>query len=167
MRFAQYVSVGALLLISTTFAADKKTDFSGSWLFNNQKSSGNENQGRRMKPGNLSVTQNGNQFIIGRTVQRESGDTKTLLDTFSIDGKPTNSISTPDREKKTSVSWNKEGTSIIFSTKAVFERQGAKTEISSTEVWTLSEKGAVLSLVNTSTSPRGERKATFVYDKGK
>jgi hypothetical protein len=47
----------------------------------------------------------------------------------------------------------------------VFERDGQQMEITTTEIFTLSQDKKNLSIDYTSKSARGERKNTFVYDK--
>jgi len=54
---------------------------------------------------------------------------------------------------------------LTVTTTSVFERQGQKTEMKNVETWKLDATGKVLTIDSSSTSPRGERKLTLVYDK--
>jgi hypothetical protein len=165
MRLLQLSSVCALFLMSAAFAADKKPDFSGTWLLNNDKSVLGDG-GRRWNAGKLIVAQAPNKLSIKRVVTRDDGQENITTDTFTLDGKECNN-STENRTKKSTVTWSKDSTSLNFSTKSSFERNGETMESTGTEIWKLAEKGAVLSIDFASTSSRGERKGAYIYDKEK
>jgi hypothetical protein len=72
-----------------------------------------------------------------------------------------------DRPKTSTVTWSQDGKSLTIVSKSVFERDGNKIEINSTETWKLSEDGKSLTVDVATKSPRGERKGVFVYNKVK
>jgi len=84
---------------------------------------------------------------------------------MSLDGKPCDTGS-PERPRTSAAVWSADGKFLVVNSTSVFERDGNRMEIKSTESWTLSGEGKVLTIELISTSPRGERKATLVYDKG-
>jgi len=53
----------------------------------------------------------------------------------------------------------------FFLVPMVFDRDGETMEMKSVEQWKLSDGGKILSIDSSSSTPRGERKATMVYDK--
>lgn len=162
MRSMRYVLLGALLCLSVAFAADKKPNFSGTWNINNEKSVVGEG-GHRWNASKLTVAQQGNKLSVERLIQRQDGES-TVKDTFTLDGKECDN-SSDNRRKISHVNWLKDTSGITFTTKSTFERDGNTMETNTVEIWKLTDKASVLSIDNTSTSPRGERKATYVYDK--
>jgi hypothetical protein len=72
-----------------------------------------------------------------------------------------------NRTKKSTANFSADGKLLTISSSAVFERDGNKMEMKSTEIFKLSDDGNALVIDATSTSPRGERKQTLAYDKTK
>ena len=153
-----------LFIIGHVYAGEKGVDFSGVWAFNESKSNlGDDN--RRRGDLKLTVKQEDNSLTVDRVRQNRQGEEVTTNEKYTLDGKECKNMGSRDRETFSVVNWteDKKGLS-IKSTRSV-ERQGETFEIKTDEGWSLSEDGKTLTIDYTSTSPRGERKATFVYDK--
>jgi len=153
----------ALLFIpfgSFTIAQD--TDFSGEWILNESESEMGEGMRRVIKA--IKVTQEGNNLELERTRAGRDGQEMTSTEKLTLDGE-TSENSQGNRSTESSVAWAEDGKSITISSKSTFNRQGETFEMTSTEIWTLDKKGKVLTIEYTGTTPRGERKATLVYDK--
>ena len=165
MRIVTMVIIFTFLLISfVTFAEDEKANFSGEWSLNEEKSELGE--GRRLRAASkLTITQEGNNLSIERLSTRRSGEEFKTEEKLTLDGKECKNIVFRDRERKSIANWSKDGKSLNISSSIVFERNGEEFEISSVEIWKLLEDGKTLSIEYTSKSSRGERKATYFYDK--
>jgi len=147
-------------------AQTSKTSFSGAWVFNAEKSvMGEPSQGggQRMGVANLAVTQDANLLSVERTRTGQDGQPVTTTSKYTLDGKE--SINTSQRgDSKSVASWSADGKSLTIVTKRTFERDGQTMEMTSTEVWNLTNT-TTLSIAATMNTPGGERKTTAVYDK--
>lgn len=145
-----------------------KTNFSGSWTLNADKSTfgpgpgGQAPQGQGQRGGfgggNFVAKQEGNLLTVDRTRGEQ-----TVTSKYTLDGKE--SVNSTGRgESKSTASWAADGKTLKIVTTRSFSRDGQTTEMKTTEEWTLTSP-AVLTIVSTSSTPNGERKSTMVYDK--
>ena len=150
-----------------------KTNFSGTWALNAEKSTFGQGQGQppQGQPpqgqgqrggfggGNFIAKQEANLL----TVERTRGD-QTVTSKYTLDGKE--SVNTTGRgESKSVATWSADGKALTIVTTSSFERDGQTTQMKSTAVWALTGP-STLSIVTTSTGREGqERKTTMVYDK--
>jgi hypothetical protein len=160
------VTVLFLLTAFTAFAGEGKVDFSGTWNFNEEKSEMGEG-GRFMRATKLVISQKDNDMTLERHVTRRDGETSTMTDKLTLDGKECENPAFGENTKKSVVTWSEDGKNLTINTTMEFWREGDKTEITSVEIYKLSEDGNTLTIDYSGTSPRGERKATYVYDKEK
>ena len=141
-----------------------KANFAGKWAFNAQKSNLGESQGGRMMGGgNFTATQEANLLTVERTRTNQDGESVTTTSKYTLDGKE--SVNSTGRgESKSIATWSPDGKTLTIATTRSFERDGQTMEFKSTEVWSLTSPNT-LQIVNTMTTPNGERKTTMVYDK--
>jgi hypothetical protein len=160
-----------LMLPYSTNAQSSKANFSGTWAFNAEKSNmgqppqGGGGGGRMggFGGGNFVAKQEANLLTVDRTRTAQDGQTMTVTSKYTLDGKE--SVNTTGRgESKSVATWSADGKSLTIVTKSSFERDGQTTEMTSTEVWSLTSP-ATLQVVRTMNTPNGERKTTLVYDK--
>lgn len=156
------VLVCSLLLIPTNSSAQGKTDFSGEWALNESKS--NLGEGRFFSALKIAVKQGAESITIERTRQGRDGQEMVRSVTLTMDGKE-NLDESEFGSSTSTANWSEDGSSLIIGTKREFERQGQVSEMKSKEIWTLTEDGKALTIELTSSSPRGDRAATSVYDK--
>lgn len=152
------------LVFSLTLNA-QKTNFSGTWSFNESKSQMGE--GRfRMAPSKMTISQDNTVLTIESTRTRQSGETMTINEAYTLDGQECDN-SNPDqgRTKKSTVTFSADGKVMTITSKTTMERNGNKMEMQSVENYKLSDDGKTLTIETSSTSPRGEFKTTPVYDK--
>ena len=155
----------ALLISLLAWAGAGKVDFSGTWSMNAEKSATGENAPRRIAA-RMTVAQKGDTLSIERIIKRDTGEESSATEKLTMDGKEC--VSTVmDRPRTSIATWSQDGKSLTIASKSVFERDGNKIEISSTETWKLSEDGKSLTVDVATKSPRGERKGVFVYNKVK
>jgi dipeptidyl aminopeptidase/acylaminoacyl peptidase len=155
----------ALTIPALSNAQTGKTNFSGKWTVNNDKSKLPEGPGgsMRMGGGEMVVTQSGNNLTVERTRTGRNGQEMTTTDKYSLDGKET--VNTTQRgESKSVAKWSDDGKSITITTNMTFNMNGQSREIKSTEVWTL-VNSSTLSIKSTRNGRNGDITMTLVYDK--
>lgn len=160
------MAVVTLFLFSavSVFGQDKKTDYSGAWKLNESKSQIGEGRGR-MAALRLKITQDATMLSNDKTSVRQSGEEITTTEKVTFDGKETDN-SMNNRKRKSTASWSADGKELTINSTTIFERDGNTMEIKATEVYKLGAD-ETLTIEVTSSSPRGEFKATLVYDKVK
>lgn len=152
----------SLLMIPTYSFASTNSDFTGQWKFNESESTMGE--GRFFAAEEMMVKQEGNTITIDRTLTGRDGQKRTTSETITLDGKE----NVVEREYGTSTytaTWSDDKNSLTIETEMEFSRQGETFTMSRKEVWSLEEGGKVLNIQFTSSSQRGTRSATLVYDK--
>ena len=150
------------MISSATIA--QKVNFTGTWLFSEEKSELGEGRFRRAAT-KLTIKQEGNDMSIERVSQNRDGEEITTIEKYTLDGKECENPAF-NTTRKSTVTWSEDGNSLTISSTMVFEREGQEMEMKSSEVLTLTDEGKSLSITSTSMSPRGEMKTTYVYDKG-
>jgi hypothetical protein len=165
-KILSFAVVVAFLMPAMTNAQAGKTNFAGSWAFNQSKSDlGQSAQGggQRMGGGNISVKQEANLLTVERTRTGQDGTTTTITDKYTLDGKE--SVNTnPRGESKSIVTWAADGKSLTIVTTRTMNMNGETREMKSTAVWTLTD-AKTLTVNSTSTTPNGDRVTKMVYDK--
>lgn len=160
-----FMLIISLIISGLILAGDKPVNFSGDWSLNQEKSQFGEGRGRRAAT-KMSVTQKGNELTIKRTSQGRNGEERITEEKLTLDGKECKN--TIRNSAVTSVArWSPDGETLTITSKMIFEREGNEFEINTTENWSLKENGKVLAIDFTSTSPRGKRKGTYLYDRTK
>jgi hypothetical protein len=143
-----------------------KTNFSGNWTMNADKSTmpdGGQGGGPRMGGGNLVVTQAANALTVERTRTGRDGQPMTTSMKYTLDGKECVNTS-PRGESKSIAKWSADGKSLTISTNMKMDFNGEAREMKSSEVWTLTDP-KTLSVTSTRTGQNGDVKMTIVYDK--
>ena len=165
IRIFQMLTVAvifSLLLIPATSFAGEKTDFTGEWTLNEDRSDLGE--GRAFAAFKLAVKQDGNSITIERTRTGRDGEERSSSETLTLDGKE--NINEGERGTSNSVlTWSEDGSTLTIKSKREFNRQGETFEMNSTEVWTLAEDGKILKIQSEMSSSRGERSVTLIYEK--
>jgi hypothetical protein len=156
------VTVTLFLLPLTINGQGSKTNFSGTWAFNEAKS--NLGEGATFRGASkLTITQTGNDLSVARDRTNQNGELVTTTDKYTLDGKEC--VNTSGRgPSKSIVTWSADGKSLNFAVTRTFDREGQTTEVKSSEVWSLTD-ASTLSLQNTMNFQGEERKTTYVYDK--
>ncbi|MBL7113899.1 MAG: hypothetical protein ISS19_18315 [Bacteroidales bacterium] len=150
------------LIFFGSFIMAQDTDFSGEWILNESESEMGEGMFRMTKA--IKVVQSGNDLELARTRTGRNGEERTSTENLTLDGEPAVTKS-ENRSTESAVAWSEDGKSITISSTSTFDRQGETFEMTSTEVWSLDKKGKILTINYSGSTPRGERKATLVYDK--
>jgi hypothetical protein len=150
------------LLVSVLTFAQGTPNFSGTWAYNESKSNLGEG-GFRMISQTLTITQTDKSFSIERSFTGQDGTERKSTETYTLDGKESvNPVF--NTSKKSIANWSDDKKSLTVSSVMVFEMNGEKNEFKTVEIYKL-DTDKTLSINSQSTSSRGERKATLVYDK--
>lgn len=137
-------------------AQNGKADFSGTWVFNAEKSALPQgSNAQRMGGGKFTVSQDANLLTQTRTGQNGT----SRVTKYTLDGKESVST-TGGGESKSTAKWSADGKALTIVTKALVNGN----ERNSTAVWTLTDANT-LSVLITRQNPNGEIKTTMVYDK--
>jgi Tol biopolymer transport system component len=158
------LSVTLVLIVALplfTNAQAGKTNFTGNWAINEEKS--NLGDGPRMGGGDFTAKQDGNLLTVERTFTNRDGQTMTSIMKYTLDGKE--SLNTSQRgDSKSVASWTADGKTLTISTSRTFNMNGETRNMQSVEVWTMTDPKTI-SIQSTMTTQNGERKLTMVYDK--
>ena len=154
--------VSFFLVPMNSYAQSGKVNFSGEWSFNESKS--NMGEGRFQTSLKLTIKQEGNNLTIERLQTGRDGQEMKLTQKLTLDGKESENT-TRRGTRKSAVTWSDDGKSLTIKSKMVFDRGGEIMEMKSIEQWKMTDGGKILSIESSSSTPRGERKATMVYDK--
>jgi len=152
----------SFLLIPTSSFAKEDVNFSGKWTLNESKSDLGE--GRFFSASKMAITQEKKSITIERTRTGRDGEERTSSETITLDGKE-NVTETENRKTTSIATWSDDKTSLIIKSTIEFSRQGETMEMNRTEVLSLVEDGKVLKIQSDSSSERGDRSVTLVYDK--
>jgi mannan endo-1,4-beta-mannosidase len=143
--------------------ANMPVNFSGKWIFNEEKSILN-NVGASSLPYKIEIVQNENEIIIKRTVLLEYADDKTTEEKLTLDGKENKSAFMSSLQ--TTTAQFKQGKDTLFiQSKVTMQRGDQRVEMMTNENWILQEKGTILSIQQYSSSSRGKRDITMAFDR--
>jgi len=169
MRFLTVISLVTLFLMSFVInTTAQKTNFSGTWAFNESKSTLGQ-PGQRAFPRfgarQLAVKQEGNILTVDRLSVGRNGEERTNTDKYTLDGKESVNTQARGGSSKSVATWSADGKSLTIVTTRTFERDGQSREMKTTEIWKLSD-AKTLSIESTMPSREGgSNKITRVYDK--
>jgi hypothetical protein len=149
----------SLLITSLSFG---QANFSGSWAFNESKSNLGEGQFRMYSP-TLVIVQDANTFTVERSFKNQNGDEMKTTEKYTLDGKESvNPVF--NTSKKSVATWSADKNVLTVSSSMVFEFNGESNEIKTVENYKLTD-GKLMTIDTKSTSSRGERVTSLVYDK--
>jgi hypothetical protein len=155
----------ALLFLSgatETFAQTRSVNFSGTWAFNESKSTQAE---FRFAPSLMVVTQEGNNLSIESTRRNQNGEDVKSTSKFTLDGKEcSNAAGFGNSTRKSLVTWSADGKTLNFAHTMKFERDGETQEFKSSESWKINADNT-LAVETTMNFQGNENKTTNVYDK--
>ncbi|KAA5539988.1 hypothetical protein [Adhaeribacter rhizoryzae] len=168
-NFQQYAGLcltTLLLCFILTSARFARTNFSGEWTLKKEKSKLIPAPGQmRMVFDQLKVMQNGNELIISRTSQAPDGQELTMEEKITLDGKESvNNFFDGAVTKKSTNKWSANEKELSISSTSTFNRDGKVVTIKSTEIWENAGSGE-LTIKYTSSTPKGEVKDIYVYNK--
>jgi hypothetical protein len=164
MRSTLMITIVLSFCSVTLFAQEGNVNFSGNWNLDEKKSELGEARMRFASPV-LKIKQTGNNLSVERTVGNPRGNgPATTSEKYTLDGR-TNVNRGGRIPVESAVNWTENGTTLTFVSSRSSERQGQTFEMKTTEVWSLTDGGKILTIDMTVTTPQGQMKRTLVYDK--
>lgn len=161
MRTNRSILLVAFALFSTM--AFGQVNFSGSWALNESKSNFGDSRFRMASP-KLAITQDASTFTIERTFVTQDGEERKMTEKYTLDGKESlNPMFNSQKKSVATISADKKVLNV--SSSMTLEFNGETNELKTIENYSLSDDGKTMTIETQSTSSRGERKYTAVYDK--
>ena len=99
-----------------------------------------------------------------RTYENDYGEQYPFEENLTLDGKESN-IVIYEMPRKTTARWSEDGKSLIISSTIKYYGDSGEGEFSVKETWSLKEKGTVLSIDYTGSSPNGTNTGTYIFKK--
>ena len=167
MRFFALLTIVVLLFgVIAVDAQDGKTNFTGKWTLNADKS--NQGGGGRGMRGfgatKMVIEQKDNKLIVESFSKNRDGDEVSSKAAYTLDGKK--SKNETNRGASVSIAkWSKDGKVLTINSERTFGRGDRTFTMESTEKWSL--KNNTLTIESTMSTPRGDRESKRVYDKAK
>jgi hypothetical protein len=153
------IAFSLLFLSFATCLSAQRTNFSGTWAFNEAKSTPSEG-GFRMGASLMVVTQDANNLSNESTRKNQDGeDVKSTLK-FTLDGKECVNPAFGNSTRKSVLTWSADGKTLNFAHTMNFQDN----EMKSTESWKLNDD-KTLSITTVMNFQGEERKTTNIYDK--
>jgi hypothetical protein len=151
----------SLILLSGSVIA--QPNFSGSWAYNESKSTLGE--GPMMSATSMTINQQAGLISVDLTQPSFDGGEEKRSEKYTLDGKESVNLGMMNSNVKSIVTWSEDKKELKFAKNTTFDMNGEKMEMKSTEGWKLSDDGKTLTLKSTMISPMGEMSSTLVYDK--
>jgi hypothetical protein len=161
------VIASAIIYLSTASVISAQTgsvNFSGTWAFNEAKSTPSEG-GFRMGASLMTITQDANNLSVESTRKNRDGEDVKSTAKFTLDGKDCVNPAGFGNSNRTSVlKWSTDGKVLNFAHSMKFERDGETQEFKSTESWKINDD-KTLNVETVMNFQGEERKITSIYDK--
>ncbi len=139
-------------------------DFSGNWVFNEEKSDVGSS-GTGMVSYRMKVSQDEDIMFLKKYNIVEWGDDRIANEELSLDGQEMKSVFW-NSPRISIVNWNKESGSMRIDSNITFTRGGQSTEMKSSETWSLSGDGSELMIRQESTGFSGAQQVLLlVYER--
>ena len=151
----------SLILLSGSVIA--QSNFSGSWAFNESKSTLGE--GPMMSATSMTINQQANLISIDLVQPSFEGGDMKRSEKYTLDGKESVNEGMMGSSVKTITSWSEDKKELRFAKAIAFDMNGEKMEMKLDDVWSLSEDGKTLTVKSSMKSDWGEMNTTLVYDK--
>ena len=149
-----------ILIVSTTFAKPKSTNFSGMWTLDTDKTININTNLTLIK---INITQTKDSLLTSRTYQNDEGENYPFDENLTLDGKE-HHIVIYDFPRKASAKWAKDGKSLAVESTTTYDTDTGTADLVIKETWTLSKDGALAIDFHTST-PEREEQGRNVYKK--
>ena len=156
--FIAFVSLS--LLSGSLFA---QPNFSGSWAFNESKSTLGE--GPMMSATSMTINQQADLISVDLVQSSFEGGEMKRSEKYTLDGKESVNMGMMDSSVKTITTWSEDKKELRFAKAIVFDMNGDTMELKITDVWTISDDGKTLTVKSSMVSEMGDMNLVLVYDK--
>jgi mannan endo-1,4-beta-mannosidase len=142
---------------------NSRLDFSGTWVFNEDKSV-LDNWGVSNLPYILKISQQDNKLTMQKTYIVEYADNRITNEELTLDGKECQSEMWNSPRIMTA-RWSAKNDTLFIDSKVILARGGRSSEMKVNETWSLQDRGTILAIRQFSTSFWGQRDITMIFDK--
>lgn len=153
----------SVLLIFLSGSIIAQPNFTGSWTYNESKSTLGE--GPMMSPAAMTINQQPGLISVDLVQPSFDGGEEKRSEKYTLDGKESVGQGMMNSSVKTIVTWSDDKKELKFAKNIIFDMNGEKMEAKSTEGWKLSDDGKMLTMKFSMVSQMGEINSTLVYDK--
>lgn len=153
----------SIFMITSANVFAQNPNFSGTWTFNESKSS-TADMGFRRPATKITVTQDDLVLNAERLSKGRDGEDRIRKEKITLDGKECENVMFQDRVRKSVATWSADGKLLTIKSTMTMDFNGDSREFKSSEVWKISDDKKVLTIESTSDGRDGEVKSTMVYD---
>lgn len=140
----------------------KPADFTGEWIFNEEKSI-LDNMGTGNLPAGITLVQNNNDLTVKKLFLSEDSEDRITEEVLSP-GKESKS-GAENYLQTTRYNKSEKGDTLLIDSKVTMKRGEQLFNMATSEKWNLSGNGNELSIIQTSNNFRGKRVITMVFDR--
>lgn len=146
-------------------AVFQMADFSGQWILNEEKSTFGS-MGAGFSPYKVKITQSAVDLTAERATLVEYDDDTITKEAVKFDGTETVSNSGFMGAPRTlTASWSALGDTLLIKSTMIFGQGERAMKMESSEAWTITGDGRILSIKQTSGGPWGKQESTLNYEK--
>ncbi len=149
--------------VALTVSVFAQPNFTGTWTLDKDKSDLGEGRRGGMAATTLTVD-HGAKLEIERVSTGRDGEERKMTETLTLDGKKCTNVWFRG-DKESTVTFSSDKNTLIITSIIAMNFNGNDFELNSEEKWSLDKDGKVLTIEAKSTTPRGDREQTLVYNK--
>ncbi len=153
-----------IVLISVAATYISPANFSGEWTLNEEKSKFGEGSFGRFAAQTFKIRQEDTAIVIVRSGTTPNGD-YSYEEKVPFDGKEVETTVFNGAKRKSTLKGLEDQKSFTLNSNIRFDRDGNTFEVTSSEVWKLSEDGRSIHIESSSNSQFGTMTRSLVYDK--
>jgi hypothetical protein len=143
--------------------APAAADFSGNWVLNEDKSVLGR-MGAGFAPARLDVVQRGNDLTLRTTRIVEYGDDQVTEEKLTLDGAESKSVFM-NSPRITTARLCADASQIAIESAVSFTWAPPGSKFITKDTWKLAARGNVLTILRSTSSPRGQENLTLVFDR--
>ena len=156
-RASVFISLMVLTIIFTISATAQKSDFSGIWKLDRQKSQVSGNTPFLVK---ISVTLKADSLLTVRTYDVGDGQEYPFTENLSVDNKES-SITIYEMPRKARARWSEPDNTVDLESTITFNGSGGPEDFASKETWKIDKENNTLTISFINKSSAGESSGHF------
>jgi hypothetical protein len=167
-KLSRSISLAFLMLIvpllpGNSMPMGKKSNFSGTWILNEQKSDFGE-YGRMMASDKIVIVQKGKKLTMERYITTPTGEAYNYPENYTLDGKECINPLWEQSKKTSTVAWSEDKKSLTFTSLLELMFEGNEMKINTVEVYSLEDGGKSMVIKETASTEYGDTVVSFIYD---
>jgi hypothetical protein len=155
--------ISLLLFLTSICAFSQKTDFSGEWKINKEKSLLGDSQ---LFLSRIKIQLKADSLLTTRVYENMNGEEYPFDENLSFEGKE-GKIVIFEMPRKSTVTRSDNNTTILINSATTFNGSNGQEDMIAKETWKVQNEGQVLALEFSNTMSGNETKGTYFYDKVK